>query len=225
MSAVKAVLLDALGTLVRLEPPAPRLREQLRRLAGVEVDEEAAARGFAAEIAYYLAHHLDGRDPAGLEELRARCAHEMARAIGLEGRLEPGVARQAMLDSLQFTPYPEVPAALRELREQGLRLVVTSNWDCSLPWWLERAGLGELLDGTVSSATVGQAKPAPAVFLEALRLAGARPEEALHVGDSLDADIEGARAAGVRGLLLVRDGEPPAGVGAIRSLAELPSLI
>jgi putative hydrolase of the HAD superfamily len=222
--SLRAVLLDALGTLVRLEPPAPRLQVELRRLAGIEVDEETAQRGFAAEIAYYLEHHLDGRDSASLEDLRARCAREMAVAMGLDG-LDPAVARAVMLGSLEFTPFPDVAPALRRLRERGLRLVVASNWDCSLPDWLSGAGLRELVDGAASSAVVGHAKPAPAVFEEALRLAGAAPEEALHVGDSLENDVQGARAAGVRAVLLVRDGEPPADVPAIRSLAELPSLI
>jgi putative hydrolase of the HAD superfamily len=225
MTAVQAVLLDALGTLVGLEPPAPRLRERLLGLAGVEVDEETAARGFGAEISYYLAHHLDGGDPDGLEDLRARCAREMARAMDLDERLDPGLARRVMLESLEFSPYPDVAPALRELRDLGLRLVVVSNWDCSLPWWLERAGLAQLLDGTVSSAAVGQAKPARAVFAEGLRVASVGPEQALHVGDSLEADVEGAHGLGLRALLLVREGEPPAGVRAIRSLAELPSLI
>src|SRR3954454_18266508 len=157
MSAVDAVLLDALGTLVRLEPPAPRLQERLASLAGVEVDEETATRGFGAEIAYYLAHHLEGGDPDGLEDLRTRCARELARAMDLEERLDPALARRVMLESLEFSPYPDVVPVLRELRERGLRLVVVSNWDCSLPGWLERAGLAPLLDGTVSSAAVGEA--------------------------------------------------------------------
>ena len=72
---------------------------------------------------------------------------------------------------------------------------------------------------------MGEAKPAAAVFAQGLRVAEAAPDRALHVGDSLAADVEGARGAGVRALLLVRDGEPPDGVAAIRSLAELPSLI
>jgi putative hydrolase of the HAD superfamily len=55
--AVRAVLLDALGTLVELQPPAPRLQRLLRE-AGFEVSEERAAAGFMAEIAYYLDHHL-----------------------------------------------------------------------------------------------------------------------------------------------------------------------
>jgi putative hydrolase of the HAD superfamily len=225
MAAVRALLLDALGTLVRLEPPAPRLQERLLTQAETKVDEETAMRGFGAEIAYYLAHHLDGGDPDGLEDLRARCAREMLHAMGLEERIEPALGRRVMLESLEFSPYPDVVPALRGLRDRGQRLVVVSNWDCSLPWWLERAGLAGLLDGTVSSAAVGQAKPAAAVFAEGLRVAGVRADEALHVGDSLEADLEGARGAGVRAALLVREGEPPAGVATIRSLAELPSLI
>jgi putative hydrolase of the HAD superfamily len=219
---VRAVLLDALGTLVRLEPPAPRLREELGR-RGVEVDEETAARGMAAEIGYYLEHHMEGRDGASLERLRDRCAEALAGGLGVPGLSGPDV-RGALLDSLRFTVYPDVIPALRELRRRGLRLVVASNWDCSLAGRLEEAGLMGLLDGAVSSAVVGEAKPSRAVFLAALRLARVRPHEALHVGDSLDGDVQGARAAGLRAVLLVRDREPPPDVPAIRSLADVPSL-
>jgi putative hydrolase of the HAD superfamily len=224
VSAVRAVLLDALGTLVRLEPPAPRLREALERRTGVDVGEEGAARGFGAEIAYYLEHHMEGRDAASLHDLRDRCAEALRSALPVAG-LEPAGVRAAMLESLAFSPYPDVVPALRDLRARGLRLVVASNWDCSLPEWLEGAGLGGLLDGAVSSAVVGQAKPDPAVFREALRVAGADPGEALHAGDSVVNDIEGARAAGVRAVLVARDGEAPPGVESVRSLAELPSLL
>ena len=51
-----------LGTLVELQDPVPRLRAELRRRTGVDVGDEAAARGFAAEISYYLDHHMEGRD-------------------------------------------------------------------------------------------------------------------------------------------------------------------
>ena len=221
---MRAILLDALGTLVRLEPPAPALRAELERRTGVDVGEEAATRGFAAEISYYLDHHMEGRDPRSLDDLRDRCARALADGLGMQG-LEHSALRAAMLSSLSFTPYPDVAPALRELRARGLRLVVASNWDCSLEEWLHRAGLMELLDGAVSSAVAGQAKPGPAVFLEALRVAGVEASEALHVGDSPVGDVEGARAAGIRAVLLVREGEQPAGLEAVRSLAELPSLL
>ena len=77
----------------------------------------------------------------------------------------------------------------------------------------------------VTSAEVGVAKPGPAIFEHALELAGARAADAVHVGDSLENDVAGARAAGIRPVLVARDGSAPAGVEAIRSLAELPSLL
>lgn len=222
--SVRAVLLDALGTLVRLEPPPPRLRAELRRLTGLDVGAEAAERAFAAEIAYYLEHHLDGRDESGLEDLRDRCARVVHEALERPG-LERGAVREAMLGSLEFTAYPDVAPALEALRKRDIRLVVASNWDCSLPAVLERAGLAQAVDGVVSSAVVGRAKPAPEVFRRALELAGTAAHEALFVGDSLENDVLGARGAGVRAVLLARAGDPPTGVEAVRSLSELPSLV
>ncbi len=219
----RAVLLDALGTLVELQPPAPRLQRLLHDF-GFEVSEEQAAAGFMAEIAYYLDHHLDGSDPERLERLRDRCADEMGRALGIP-ELDHATARRVMLGALEFTPYPDVEPALRELRERGMTVVIASNWDCSLPEWLRPTGILDLVDDVVTSAEVGAAKPSPRVFERALGIAGVEPAEALHVGDKVDNDIEGAAAAGIRGVLLQREGDPPAGVESIRSLRELPALL
>ncbi|HEX6391554.1 MAG TPA: HAD-IA family hydrolase, partial [Solirubrobacteraceae bacterium] len=116
--------------------------------------------------------------------------------------------------------------ALRELRALGLRIVVVSNWDQSLHERLEETGLAPLVDGAVASAEVGAAKPARAIFDHALALAGAPAGAALHAGDSPDADAAGALAAGLRAVLVARDGPAPAppGVPVIASLAELPEL-
>jgi putative hydrolase of the HAD superfamily len=222
-TVVKAVLLDALGTLVELQPPAPRLQRLLSQ-AGFEVSQEGAAAGFAAEIAYYLDHHLEGSDPERLERLRDRCAEELRRALELPA-LDHATARRAMLEALEFRPYPDVLPALAELRERGLTIVIASNWDCSLPDWLEPTGITALVDGVVTSAEVGAPKPDPRVFERALAIAGVAAAEALHVGDKLDNDVEGARAAGVRAVLLQREGEPPEGVEAIRSFRELVALL
>jgi putative hydrolase of the HAD superfamily len=220
----RAVLLDMLGTLVELRDPVPRLRAELERRTGIDVGQEAAARGFGAEISYYLEHHMEGRDRESLEGLRDRCAQRMDEALGVEG-LDRREVRAAMMESLEFAPFPDVVPALSALKELGIRLVIASNWDWSLPQWVERAGLDPLIDGTASSAVVGAAKPAPDVFRQALRIAGVGPDEALHVGDSLDGDVHGARAAGLRAVLLQREGEPARDVEVIRSLAEVPSLL
>jgi putative hydrolase of the HAD superfamily len=100
--------------------------------------------------------------------------------------------------------------------------VVVSNWDVSLGAALEGAGLAPLLDGVLSSAAVGAPKPHVEIFARALELAGATPAEAIHVGDSAEFDVAGARAAGIEPVLVVRDGTPaPSGVRAVRGLDEL----
>jgi putative hydrolase of the HAD superfamily len=218
-----AVLLDALGTLVELQPPAPRLRALLAA-EGFSVSEERAAAAFRAEIAYYLEHHLEGATRDGLCELRDRCAATLLDALELPG-LDPARARRAMLAALEFTPYPDTAPALEELRAEGHRLAIVSNWDCSLGDWLEPSGLTALVDVVVTSAVTGAAKPDPLIFRRALDLLGAEEVDAVHVGDSLDTDVDGARAAGIRAVLIARDGDAPGGVEAVRSLGELPSLL
>ena len=224
MARTRAVLLDALGTLVDLDDPAPRLRAALLELSGIDVGLETAERGFGAEIGYYLANQMRGRDRAGLEKLRDDCATAMLDAIARD-ELDHATVRAAMLDSLAFKTFPDVLPALRELRDRGLRLIVVSNWDCSLPEWLDRAGIGELVDGAVSSAVVGEAKPAPAVFEAGLRLAGCDAAEALFVGDSVENDVLGARAAGLRAVLVQRVGDQPPGVETVRSLGALSAIV
>ncbi|MEA2374813.1 MAG: hypothetical protein QOD53_1276 [Thermoleophilaceae bacterium] len=227
MTATRAVLLDVLGTLVRMESPAPRLRAELAR-GGIEVDTAAAEAAFAAEIAYYLEHHLEGRDQSSLAELRNRCAAVLRDALGVPG-LTVSDAREALLASIRFSAFPDAAPALTELRARGVRLVAASNWDCSLSEVLERAGLRELLDGAVSSAEAGAAKPAGAVFAAALAVAGCEPGQALHAGDSVDNDVAGARAAGIRAVLVRRadgGGAPDApGVRVVAGLDELPALM
>ena len=219
----RAVLLDALGTLVELQPPAPRLRAALLE-AGFEVDEARAAAGFGAEIAYYLEHHLEGADAASLDDLRDRCAEALRAGLDLPA-LDHATAREAMLASLEFRLFPDVLVTLEDLRAAGCALVAVSNWDCSLPDWLAPTGVLSLLDGVVSSAEVGAAKPDPAPFRRGLALAGVEAGAALHVGDSPVNDVEGARAAGVRAVLLARDGDAPPHVESVASLAEVPSLL
>jgi putative hydrolase of the HAD superfamily len=221
------VLLDAMGTLLTFEPPAPHLRAALLARTGVDVGLEAASRAIRAEIAYYRAHLHLGGDPAGLAALRRASAEAMRPELG---ELEIGGEQltSALLDSLRFLAFPEVAGALAALRRLGARLVVVSNWDVSLHERLAETGLAPLVDGAVASAEVGVAKPDPAIFDHALSLVGGGTEGAWHVGDSVEADVEGALAAGIRPVLLTRDGAdaaPPPGVPAIASLTELPRLV
>jgi putative hydrolase of the HAD superfamily len=90
---------------------------------------------------------------------------------------------------------------------------------------LEQTGLAPLLDGAVSSAAIGVAKPSPAMFEHALSLVGARAADAVHVGDSPSEDVAGALAAGIEPVLIDRSGDGAwvAGVRTIHGLDELGS--
>lgn len=235
----RAVLLDAAGTLVELQPPAPLLHRILLERHGIAVSVAAASRGLRAEIAYYRAHMHEGSDAATVTALRARCAEELRRALRPAApdvaRLSSSEMTDALLGSLRFRVFEDVSPALSAIRATGAKTVVVSNWDAALEGLLVELGLRRQLDAVVSSGVLGVAKPDPAIFLEALRRVGIAPQHAVHVGDSLVDDVQGARAAGVEPVLLARDGgggtsrlEPVSAAGevrVIRSLGELAGLV
>jgi putative hydrolase of the HAD superfamily len=211
-----AVLLDALGTLIELETPWPHLERELAD-RGVVVDLESARAAMLAEMAYYRAHHDEARDWPSLKDLRRRCAGIVQER--LRTSLPLADVEDALLAAIRFRAYPEVPAALARLRAGGARLAVVSNWDVSLHDVLERTELRALVDAVVISAELGVAKPDPAIFRAALRRLGAAAHQALHVGDSVEHDVAGARAAGLEAVLVARNGaQAPAGVRVVASL-------
>jgi putative hydrolase of the HAD superfamily len=115
--------------------------------------------------------------------------------------------------------FEDVLPALKELRARGLRLGVISNWDDRLRPLLERLHLARWFEVIVISCEVGSTKPSPAIFHAAARQFGLSPADFLHVGDSAEADVAGARRAGWAALRVVRHG--PDGRGTISGLASL----
>ena len=124
-----------------------------------------------------------------------------------------------------FEIYDDVAPVLAELAARGLVLGVISNSHRSLEAFKTHFQLDSLITTTISSAQHGFMKPHRSIFAAALEQAGVNAADAAMVGDSLKADIEGARAAGMRGILLRRSGERPASlppdVSLITSLYEL----
>jgi putative hydrolase of the HAD superfamily len=98
---------------------------------------------------------------------------------------------------------------LEELAANGYLLGAISNSHRSLAAFTQHFKLDALIGTTISSAEHGFMKPHRSIFEAALQRANVRPADAVMVGDSLKADIEGARAAGMRGILLRRSGEAP----------------
>ena len=201
----RAVLIDALGTMLWLQAPWEHADPQA--FAGIEPERVRA--GFIAEMTYYMARTDEGGDPEALAELRGRCARVLSGEVGRE------ISVETMMDAIRFQLFPDTLPALQGLRDAGLKLVCVSNWDCSLPETLERLGVDVALDDVVTSASSGSRKPEPAIFEAGLAAAGCSAAEALHVGDS-DDDVSGARAAGIDVLRIDRGGN-----GDITSLTEI----
>jgi putative hydrolase of the HAD superfamily len=226
--APRALLLDAMGTLVRLAPPGPRLRRELAVRFGLSVSADEAERAMSAEIAYYRRHMHSAADAARVSALHLAAAEALRSGLPEDRRL-PEVSSaelaETLLASLHFTLYPDALPALIRARRSGLRLVAVSNWDSSLPEVLDRVGLAARLDGVITSAAAGAAKPDPAIFRAALAQAGVSAADAIHVGDSVKEDVAGARAAGIRPVWLdrLRTGAD-ADVLTIASLRELTRL-
>jgi HAD superfamily hydrolase (TIGR01509 family) len=191
---IRAVTIDAYGTLLELEDPVPALAAALRA-RGVERSPEETKRAFHAEMRYYREHAVEGRDPESLATLRRDCA----RVFLAEARaaLPADDFAPAFMASLCFRLLDGVEEALEALESRGLRLAVISNWDAELPAVLEGLGAAARFDTIVTSAAVGAAKPDRRIFDVALERLGTAAERTVHTGDD-PADEAGARAAGMR---------------------------
>ncbi len=122
--------------------------------------------------------------------------------------------------------YDDAEPVLKKLKSEGFVLGLVSNAPPDTIEVVQTLGLHRYLDHIVISGAVGCSKPNPEIFRIALRRTGGGVEETIHVGDLYEADIVGARGAGIRGVLIDRDGHrPDTDCPRIRSLHDLPSLI
>lgn len=101
--------------------------------------------------------------------------------------------------------FDDVLPALAELKALGLKLAVISNWDERLRPLLQELRLDVYFDSFAISHETGCVKPAPGIFRRAAAELDVPPACILHVGDSADEDVAGARAAGIKATLLDRN--------------------
>jgi len=122
--------------------------------------------------------------------------------------------------------FPDVLPTLRHLRSLGLELGIVSNFDSRLFNVLRGLSIADLFDTITISSLAHAAKPSPKIFELALEQHAVEPGEAMHVGDSVRDDVEGATKAGLRAVLLARQGkQAPPDVQTIRILDELVPLV
>jgi putative hydrolase of the HAD superfamily len=126
--------------------------------------------------------------------------------------------------------FPDAYPTLVGLKDRGLTVGAVSNWVWNLPELLHALDLVGHFDFIAASARIGFEKPHPRIFEWALEQAKVEPAAVVHVGDHVDADVQGAQALGINAVLIDRTGRYPAdavpdGVPVIRSLSELLPLV
>jgi putative hydrolase of the HAD superfamily len=201
----KAIFFDAGNTLLRMNYPA--ITRELARL-GVEVTPDAVERAeWSARV------RLDPELAAGRgasTERRATADRYLRYMLEGAGVTHEGViAAIAAWHSAYNLPvgvwdgaHPGAAAALALARERGVRAAVISNSNGSVRAILEHLGLLPSLEFVLDSSAVGVEKPDPRIFRMALERSGIGPDEAVYVGDIYSIDVLGARAAGMRAVLL-----------------------
>jgi putative hydrolase of the HAD superfamily len=223
VAELKAVLFDVDFTLAR---PGPELGPQGYVRAGER-------HGLRLDPARYEtardAALLDLRRHPELEhddEIWFRFTERIVRGMG-------GDAESAYACAVEITRgwerhenfelYGDVPDALAALRAAGLRIGLVSNSARDVHEFARHHGLD--VDAGISSFHHGRTKPHASIFRAVLDLLGVEPAEAAMVGDTIADDIEGARALGMRAILLDREGFYPDFEPRIATLKELPPLL
>lgn len=200
---VRAMFFDAGNTLIRMDPRV--IVAALARLGGRASVAELERAEWRARV------RLDATFAPGASTEHPDTGERYLRLI-LD---ELGVHDPALVDAvsawrrgydaplgLWTAMEPEADAALRLARERGLRPAVISNSNGTVADVLDHLGLLQYLEFVIDSSKVGVEKPDPRIFRLALARAGVAPDEAVYVGDFYSIDVLGARAAGLRAILM-----------------------
>lgn len=230
---VRVVFFDMADTLVTVRPSWYALYVEVCRAHGIALDEAALARAYG-EVFARLDRDASGQTYAATREADERYYREINGAVLRAAGVPTDVPLDAILrdlhrafdDPAHFHLFPDALPALHALRERGYRLGIISNWSWNLPKLCAGLGLTPLFTHIVTSARVGASKPHAAIFQHALKAMEVSPAAAVHVGDNRIADIAGARAVGMRAVLIAPGATDDAGTPyVVRALAELPDLI
>ena len=197
----KAVLFDAGNTLVWLDHP---FIVQLLREYGVETSTEALM-----EAEYGAKVLLDEMARAGTMDQRARGKAffgQIFRLVGVDEAHFEALGQRLFARHAERNLWGTVRAGtadtLVELRRRGYRMAVISNADGHVERLLETVGLRPYFEFVLDSSVVGIDKPDPRIFHMAAERMGIEPAEAVYVGDIYEIDVQGARAAGMRAILV-----------------------
>jgi putative hydrolase of the HAD superfamily len=216
MRRPKAICFDMGYTLLMHAPTGPDLYQRVLAESGIDVGLKALAEATAPAHEHYIRSVREGRDfEASMAQALAFWAEYNSIILGA---LDVPAERHAALAERIYTTawqpqnwkiFPDVMETLEALREDGIRMMVISNFVNTLRAVCELHEVAPFFEDIIASVDAGAMKPDPRIFQRALGRLGVRPEEAWHVGDNYWADVLGARAVGMIPVLVDRQRAVP----------------
>jgi putative hydrolase of the HAD superfamily len=214
MERPKVIFVDAVGTLFGVKGSVGKVYSQIAQEFGVEVAPEIVDQAFMQS---FKASPPPVFPDADIEDIPQR-EFEWWRKIALNTFETAGVIQQFSDFSSFFSElyihfgtaepwviYPDVVQSLSNWQHIGIELGVLSNFDSRLYSVLQGLGLSHYFSSVTISTQAGAAKPDPKIFAVALEKHNCSPEEAWHIGDSIEEDYQGAKTAGLRGVWINRE--------------------
>jgi putative hydrolase of the HAD superfamily len=231
-SAPQVVFFDAAGTLFHVRGSVGEAYLRLARKYGVTAPPEIIQQAFSRAFADAPVPVFAVNDPPAIKSCERLWWFDVVHNVfyrvgmfeGFDDYFEEVFAYFALADAWEL--YPDTLSTLKVLDDRGIELGIVSNFDSRLYEILLGLGIDRFFESVTISSFAQAAKPSPHIFRRALQKHGVRPECAVHVGDSLRDDAEGATAAGLQGVLLDRAsaGTVPPGQMVITRLGDLPGL-
>jgi putative hydrolase of the HAD superfamily len=223
-SEIQGLILDAVGTLIEPSPPVALVYAEAARRQGLTIDPAEVKRRFHRS---FRNDEVDERrGPLVTDEATEHRRWRRIVADVLPDLPDPESAFAELWNHFgrpsAWRAFGDVGPPLDRFRRAGLRFVIASNFDGRLRGVVR--GLPELMgagDGLVISSEVGVRKPHPDFYRSACDRLDLPPDRVLCVGDDPENDVRGAERAGLRGLLLDRDGRRPEDVASLPDLAAL----
>ncbi len=207
---LKALFLDMDGTLCDTTGANERAKQlmgqALKVLYGAEFDGKGVANAYVTGIYRQWNAHQRARYMPIIEQqsegaFRLQLIRDVLAEQGVD---DVSVAdAQALQDNFDndrlaaFDFYPGIAEFLAEARKLLTLVVITNGPEYSQIPKVEAVNLAEYVDHIIIGGQEPEQKPARSIFDKALKLANCEAHEAIHVGDSLAADIAGARISGI----------------------------
>ena len=224
MVLVRVIFFDIDDTLITHSDAIRTAANALHAEHGLEVDREQFLTTWQAAHRRYYPRYL-----------RGELSYEQLRRLRVRGTINPELgdedADRVFSDYLAvyraaWTLFSDVVPCLAALASFPLG-VISNGPSEEQRRKLSAMGIADRFQHVLISEECGYPKPSPEIYLEACRMAGVQPGDAVHVGDHPEIDVAGAQAVGLRAIWLDRSGPTPAHTrpNVVSSLLDLPKLV